>query len=220
MRRIKTLDPIRFEYEAGYISGGRVSGTDEAGRGPLAGPVSVATVAFPREIIEAGRAGCLADIEPMLNRVNDSKKLSEQAREELFDVIKERAEKWSVRLLDSETIDRINILEATKLGMADSIRETAPRTALIDAVKLEVPGVQIVPIIKGDALSFSIGAASILAKVTRDRIMADMDREYPQYGFAAHKGYGTAAHIAAIREFGLCPIHRRSFCRNFTDNEN
>lgn len=219
MAVIKTIDPIRFQYELQYIDLGPVSGTDEAGRGPLAGPVSTASVVFPREIIEAGAKGCLADIDPLLNKVNDSKKLSEATRDLLYDVIISHAEAYSIHLITHETIDEINILEATKQGMRDSILEVAPKTALIDAVKLNVPDVNLVPLIKGDAISYTIGAASILAKVTRDRIMEDMDKLYPEYGFAGHKGYGTKTHIAAIKEYGLSPIHRRSFCKNFVNND-
>ncbi len=215
MGKINPIDPIKFSYETTYIDLGPVSGTDEAGRGPLAGPVSVATVTFPRDIIEAGTAGCLGDFDPMLNRINDSKKISESVREALYDLIIKYAQAYSVQLLDREIIDTINILEATKQGMRDSITHVAPTTALIDAVKLDIPGVKVVPIIKGDALSYTIGAASILAKVTRDRIMVEMDRLYPEYGFARHKGYGTADHIEAIRKYGLTPIHRRSFCTKF-----
>ncbi len=219
MRKINPIDPIKFNYETTYIDMGPVSGTDEAGRGPLAGPVSVASVTFPRDIIEAGASGCLADFEPMLNRINDSKKISESVREALYDLIIKYAQSYSVQLLDREIIDSINILEATKQGMRDSILQVTPATALVDAVKLDIPGVNVVPIIKGDAMSYTIGAASILAKVTRDRIMLEMDELYPEYGFAKHKGYGTADHIEAIRKYGLTPIHRRSFCTKFSRDE-
>ncbi|MBR2901757.1 MAG: ribonuclease HII [Clostridia bacterium] len=219
MRKINPIDPIKFNYETTYIDLGPVSGTDEAGRGPLAGPVSVASVTFPRDIIEAGASGCLADFDPMLNSINDSKKISESVREALYDLIIKYAQSYSVQLLDREIIDSINILEATKQGMRDSILQVTPATALVDAVKLDIPGVNVVPIIKGDAMSYTIGAASILAKVTRDRIMLEMDELYPEYGFAKHKGYGTADHIEAIRKYGLTPIHRRSFCTKFSRNE-
>ena len=219
MRAAKPIDPIRFQYELQYIDLGPVSGTDEAGRGPLAGPVSTASVVFPREIIEAGAAGCLADIDPMLNRINDSKKVSESIRDALYDVIISRAEAYSIQLIQHDTIDEINILEATKHGMKTSILDVAPKTALIDAVKLDIPDVNLVPLIKGDAISYTIGADSILAKVTRDRIMEEMDKLYPEYGFAGHKGYGTKSHIDAIKQYGLSPIHRRSFCKNFMNND-
>lgn len=219
MRAAKPIDPIRFQYELQYIDLGPVSGTDEAGRGPLAGPVSTASVVFPREIIEAGAAGCLADIDPMLNRINDSKKVTESVRDALYDVIISHAEAYSIQLVQHDVIDTINILEATKQGMTDSILQVAPRTALVDAVKLVVPQVDVVPIIKGDAVSYTIGAASILAKVTRDRLMEEMDALYPQYGFGGHKGYGTRDHIVAIEQYGLCPIHRRSFCKRFVEDD-
>lgn len=215
----KPIDPIRFKYELQYISSGPVSGTDEAGRGPLAGPVSTASVVFPREIIEAGASGCLADIDPMLNKINDSKKVSESTRDALYDIIIKYASAYSVQLIQEDVIDDINILEATKQGMKNSILQVAPVTALVDAVKLDIPDVNLVPIIKGDALSYTIGAASILAKVARDRIMEEMDELYPQYGFAGHKGYGTKSHIQAIQQYGLCPIHRRSFCTRIKVND-
>ena len=149
--------------------------------------------------------------------LNDSKKLSEKRREELFVQIKEQALAWSVGIVGPERIDEINILQATYEAMRQAIAGlgTEPDLLLNDAV--EIPGVAImqVPIIKGDAKSVSIAAASILAKVTRDHMMEEYDKLFPEYGFAKHKGYGTAAHIAAIREFGPCPIHRRSFIKNF-----
>ena len=161
--------------------------------------------------------------------VDDSKKLSQKKREELYDQILEKALAVGIGICDNNVIDEINILEATKRAMVQSIEKAdkmlqkrnlgSLEHVLIDAVKLTGISQTQTNIIKGDATSLSIAAASIVAKVTRDRIMAEMDALYPEYGFAGHKGYGTAAHIAAIRQYGLCPIHRRSFCKNFAPDE-
>ena len=176
-----------------------IAGIDEAGRGPLAGPVAA--------------GACILPADHDILYLNDSKKLSAKKRDMLFDQIKEEALAWSVGLVDSARIDEINILQATYEAMRLAISQLkVPPTVLVnDAVT--IPGIQIpqVPVIKGDAKCISIAAASILAKVTRDRIMEEMDALYPEYGFAGHKGYGTKAHIEAIREHGPCPIHRRSF---------
>lgn len=181
-----------------------ICGIDEAGRGPLAGPVVVASVIMPRE--------------SMIEGVNDSKKISEKKREELYDKIIDEAISYGVGIIDQTEIDEINILEATKKGLTTSLKELTlkPDLILVDALKgIDTLGIPYKSIIKGDALCYSISAASIIAKVTRDRIMRQWDEIYPQYGFEKHKGYGTAAHIAAIKEYGLCPIHRRSFTKNF-----
>jgi ribonuclease HII len=181
-----------------------ICGIDEAGRGPLAGPVVVASVIMPRDSKIAG--------------VNDSKKVSEKKREELYDKILEEAISYGVGIIDEKEIDRINILEATKKGLTNSLKEltTKPDLIIVDALKgIDTLGIPYNSIIKGDALCYSISAASIIAKVTRDRIMRQWDEIYPQYGFEKHKGYGTKAHIDAIKEYGLCPIHRRSFTKNF-----
>lgn len=181
-----------------------ICGIDEAGRGPLAGPVVVASVIMPKD--------------SMIEGVNDSKKISEKKREELYDKILEEAISYGVGIIDQTEIDDINILEATKKGLTNSLKELSvkPDLILVDALKgIDTLGIPYKSIIKGDALCYSISAASIIAKVTRDRIMRGWDEIYPQYGFEKHKGYGTAAHIAAIREYGLCPIHRRSFTKNF-----
>ena len=181
-----------------------ICGIDEAGRGPLAGPVVVASVIMPRD--------------SMLEGVNDSKKVSEKKREELYDKIIEEAISYGIGVIDQKEIDEINILEATKKGLTTSLKElkVKPNVILVDALKgINTLGIPYQSIIKGDALCYSISAASILAKVTRDRMMRQWDEIYPQYGFEKHKGYGTAAHIAAIKEYGLCPIHRRSFTKNF-----
>lgn len=176
-----------------------VAGIDEAGRGPLAGPVAAGVVILP------------ADHDILY--LNDSKKLSAKKRDMLYDQIREEAVAWAVGLVEPARIDEINILQATyeAMRLAISQLKVSPTVLVNDAVT--IPGVNIpqVPVIKGDAKCISIAAASILAKVTRDRIMEEMDAMYPAYGFAGHKGYGTKAHIEAIREHGPCPIHRRSF---------
>lgn len=177
-----------------------VAGVDEAGRGPLAGPVVAAAVIFPPGITQTFG-------------VNDSKKLSPKTREQLKPLIEESALAVGVGVVDHEDIDRINILQASYKAMQIAIRRLAlaPDYALIDGRGLPQLDMPCEAIIKGDAKSASIAAASIIAKVTRDHLMIQMHEKYPQYGFARHKGYPTKKHILAIREFGLCPIHRRSF---------
>ena len=180
-----------------------ICGIDEAGRGPLAGPVAAGAVILPRDCT--------------ILYLNDSKKLSEKRREELFLEIKEKALAWNVAVVSPARIDEINILQATYEAMRaaiDGLSQT-PDLLLNDAVT--IPGIEIpqIPIVKGDAKSVSIAAASILAKVTRDHLMAESDKLYPGYGFAKHKGYGTAAHFAALRALGPSHIHRRSFNKNF-----
>ncbi|MBQ7052465.1 MAG: ribonuclease HII [Clostridia bacterium] len=181
---------------------GRVfAGIDEAGRGPLCGPVAAACVVMPKE--------------PLLLYVEDSKKLSEKRREALYDQILETAVYAQVILASPEEIDRVNILNATKNAMALAAKDAPCDLFLVDAIdRLDVPG-EVRGIVHGDALCYSIAAASILAKVTRDRLMRELDETYPQYGFAKNKGYGTAQHIAALKEYGPCPAHRRSFIGNF-----
>ena len=180
-----------------------ICGIDEAGRGPLAGPVAAGAVILPRDCT--------------ILYLNDSKKLSEKRREELFLEIKEKAPAWNVAVVSPARIDEINILQATYEAMRAAIGglSQTPDLLLNDAVT--IPGMEIpqIPIVKGDAKSVSIAAASILAKVTRDHLMAEYDQLYPGYGVAKHKGYGTAAHIAALRELGPSPIHRRTFIKNF-----
>ena len=179
-----------------------ICGTDEAGRGPLAGPVVVAAVIMPRD--------------SMIEGVNDSKKVSEKKREELYEIITKEAISYGVGIIDQKEIDRINILNATKEGLTMSIKELSPRPdkIIVDALKgIDTLGIPYDSIIKGDAKCYSIAAASIIAKVTRDRIMRTWDEVYPQYGFCRHKGYGTAEHIAAIKEYGICPLHRLSFVK-------
>ncbi|MBQ6545343.1 MAG: ribonuclease HII [Lachnospiraceae bacterium] len=190
-------------YEERYASYGYVCGIDEAGRGPLAGPVVAGAV--------------ILDPAKEILYLNDSKKLSPARRDLLYDEIREKAVAFGVGIVGPERIDEINILQATYEAMRRAILSLSvvPDVLLNDAVRIPDMLIQQVPIIKGDAKSVSIAAASILAKVTRDRIMLEMDEIYPEYGFAQHKGYGTAEHIAAIRAFGPCPIHRRSFIGNF-----
>ena len=195
-----------YEYEKECFAKGfkMVGGIDEAGRGPLAGPVVAAC--------------CILDPNVKILGLDDSKKLSEKKREELFAVIKEKAKAYSICATGPEEIDEINILEATKKAMRNCVKELAakgmsPDILLIDAVNLSGTGLDVIPIIKGDAKSDSIAAASILAKVTRDHMMMEYDVQYPGYGFAKHKGYGTKDHYAAIREKGMTPIHRRSFLK-------
>ncbi len=183
-----------------------VAGVDEVGRGPLAGPVVAAAVILPADFDVLG--------------VDDSKKLSEKKREELFEQIKEKAVAYAIGMRDPQRIDAINILEATKEAMADAILGLGvePDHVLIDALTLKDVPIRQTGIVKGDARSVSIAAASILAKVTRDRMMVEYDAQYPGYGFAQNKGYGTAAHYAGLKTLGLTPIHRRSFLKNLADH--
>lgn len=192
------------QYERQYREYREICGVDEAGRGPLAGPVAAGAVILPE--------GC------QILYLNDSKKLSEKRREELFLEIEEKAVSFAVGIVGPERIDEINILQATYEAMRLAIGQLKPVPGVLLNDAVTIPGIAIfqVPIIKGDGKSVSIAAASILAKVTRDRMMREYDKLFPEYGFAKHKGYGTAAHVAAIREHGPCPIHRRSFLKNFT----
>jgi len=191
------------EFEEKYDNYSYICGIDEAGRGPLAGPVVAGAVILPK-----GKR---------ILYVNDSKKLSEKKRNELFDVIKEEALSYGIGIVSPEKIDEINILQATYEAMRQAVSQLSvpPDILLNDAVT--IPGIDVrqIPIIKGDAKSLTIASASILAKVTRDRMMIEYDSLYPEYGFAKHKGYGTKAHIEAIKEYGACPIHRKTFIRNF-----
>lgn len=191
------------EYEKKYSDYEYICGIDEVGRGPLAGPVVTGAVILPKD----------CDI----LYLNDSKQLSEKKREELYDIIMEKAVAVSVGYNSPERIDEINILQATLEAFEQSIEKMDPRPTLLlnDAVKLPHIDIPQVPIIKGDAKSVSIAAASIVAKVTRDRLMVKYDEIYPEYGFASNKGYGSASHIEAIKKYGPTPIHRRSFIGNF-----
>ena len=204
LQRLQNLKKIEGEIYSKNESIKYICGIDEAGRGPLAGPVVVASVIMPKD--------------SMIEGVNDSKKISEKKREELYEKIIEEAISYGVGIIDHNEIDEYNILNATKLGLTTSLKEleVKPDLILVDALnKMDTLGIPYKSIIKGDALCYSISAASIIAKVTRDRIMRQWDEVYPMYGFINHKGYGTAKHIAAIKEYGLCPIHRRSFTKNF-----
>ncbi len=201
-KELERLKAMR-EYEDTYAACSYICGIDEAGRGPLAGPVVAGAVVLPKDC--------------QILYLNDSKKLSEKKRELLFDEIKEKAVSYGIGIVGPGRIDEINILQATyeAMRLAISQLKVQPDILLNDAVT--IPGVDVmqVPIIKGDAKSVSIAAASILAKVTRDRMMVEYDQMFPEYGFAKHKGYGTKAHIDTIKEIGPCPIHRRTFIKNF-----
>lgn len=191
------------EFDREYKIYGTICGIDEAGRGPLCGPVVAAAVILPDEY--------------NILYINDSKKLSETKREEVYKEIDKYAVAYGVGIVSPERIDEINILQATYEAMRTAIHKfsVTPDILLNDAVTIPMVDIKQVPIIKGDAKSQSIAAASIVAKVTRDHLMEEYDKLYPEYGFAKHKGYGTAAHIKAIKEYGPCPIHRRTFIKNF-----
>ena len=191
-----------MEFDRNYRKGGLVvAGMDEVGRGPLAGNVVTACVVMPEE--------------PLIPWIDDSKKLSESRREKVYEEIMENALYVGIGQVSPEEIDEINILQATKKAMRMAAESVPADIFLIDAVtNLGLKGREI-PLIKGDATSYSIAAASIVAKVTRDRQMAEADRLYPQYGFARNKGYGTKEHTEALRQYGPCPLHRRTFIGNF-----
>ena len=200
--RLTNLKKIEKEYYDRGIE--YIAGFDEAGRGPLAGPVVVASVIMPKD--------------SMIEGVNDSKKVSEKKREILYDKILDEVVSYGIGIIYQEEIDEINILQATKKGLTSAIEqmEIKPNLILVDALNgIDTLGIPYQSIIKGDAKCYSISAASIIAKVTRDRIMREWDKIYPEYGFSSHKGYGTAKHIAALKEYGPCPIHRRSFIKHF-----
>lgn len=212
LQRLQEIQKIEKELYAKGVKS--ICGIDEAGRGPLAGPVVVASVIMPED--------------SMIEGVNDSKKVSEKKREILYEKIIEEAVAYGVGIIDQNEIDKVNILNATKEGLTKSIQELEkdlkeknrgfdkPEIILVDALtKIDTDGISYRSIIKGDAKSYSIAAASIIAKVTRDRIMRQWDEVYPEYGFEKHKGYGTAVHIQAIKEHGICPLHRKTFVKNF-----
>ena len=200
--RLVKLKEIEEEiYDLGIET---ICGIDEAGRGPLAGPVVVATVIMPRY--------------SMIEGINDSKKITEKKREILYEQIINEAITYGIGIIDQKEIDQINILNATKKGLTMAIKElkVKPDRIIVDALEqIDTCGIPYTSIIKGDAKCYSIATASIIAKVTRDRIMRQWDEIYPQYGFQKHKGYGTAAHIAAIKEYGICPLHRKSFLKKY-----
>ena len=211
MRKISeeklALERVRLEgmreFENKYSNLAYVAGIDEAGRGPLAGPVVAAAVILPKDIF--------------LPFLNDSKKVTEKRRDVLFDEIKQNAIAYGIGIASNTLIDEINILQATYEAMREAVNalEKTPDILLVDAVHIPDINIKQVGIVKGDAKSVNIAAASILAKVTRDRLMAEYDKIYPEYGFASNKGYGTATHIAALKEIGPCAIHRKSFIGNF-----
>lgn len=201
----KEEQKLVYERQLLAVGDKYIAGIDEVGRGPLAGPVVCAAVIMP-----------LND-EDIIEGVDDSKKVSAKKREKLAAIIKEKAVCCCICRVEPDEIDRINILEATKKCMSQCIAglETKPDAVLVDALKIDTHGAKCVPIIKGDAKSYSIGCASIIAKVYRDALMDEYAKEYPAYMFEKNKGYGTAAHIKAIKETGPCKIHRRSFIKNF-----
>ena len=212
-KRLKLLEKeaARIEslcvYEEQYKRYEYICGIDEAGRGPLAGPVVAGAVILPKG--------------SRILYINDSKQLSEKKREELYEIIMEEAVSCRTGYASPERIDEINILQATYEAMRNAVSGLSPAPTLLLNDAVTIPGLSVrqVPIIKGDAKSISIGAASIIAKVTRDRIMREYDKIYPEYGFAENKGYGSAAHIAALRKYGPTPIHRRSFIKNILQGE-
>ena len=195
------MTPDLYKYENDLRSQGfsLLCGIDEAGRGPLAGPVCAAACILPAGLVIEG--------------LNDSKKLSEKRREALYETITAEALAWAVCLVDEKTIDEINILQATYRAMRGAVQRlpVKPELCLVDGNRDPGLGLPTRTVVKGDASCASVAAASILAKVTRDRLMVEYDKRYPGYGFAVHKGYGTKAHYAAVAGLGLCPIHRRSF---------
>jgi len=205
-QEIKRLDGM-LEYERKFQTYHAICGIDEAGRGPLAGPVVAGAVILPKEM--------------RILHLNDSKQLSEKQREKLYEEIMEKAISVGVGIVSQERIDKINILQATYEAMRQAIGKLSvlPDLLLNDAVTIPQVSIRQVPIIKGDAKSLSIAAASVIAKVTRDRMMLEYDLLYPQYGFAEHKGYGSKAHLEAIKQYGSSPIHRKTFLKNILKQE-
>ncbi len=204
-----------WEFEDKYSVYSYICGVDEAGRGPLAGPVVA--------------GACILDRNEEILFLNDSKKLSEKRRETLFPEIMEKAVAYGIGIAGPELVDEINILQATYRAMREAVSMcsymlekktgtvSCPELLLNDAVNIPDINIKQIAIVHGDARSLSIAAASVLAKVTRDKMMLKYDEEYPEYGFAKHKGYGTKQHIEALKKYGLCPIHRKSFIGHFTD---
>ena len=204
---VKFSDRLEFERELWSRGLTRVAGVDEAGRGPLAGPVVAAAVIFPPAGPEAGFDERLLDL-------NDSKQLTERQRDDFFNILTSNSEiHFAVAIVDAETIDRINILQATHRAMNDALvrLQPQPEHVLVDGRPVKSMALPNTALVKGDARSYSIAAASVLAKVIRDRMMREFDERFSGYGFAEHKGYGTPQHLAALAERGPCPIHRRSF---------
>jgi ribonuclease HII len=209
----KKSNPNRFHYETALVEQGmtRIAGVDEAGRGPLAGPVFAAAVVLPVGWILNG-------LPESLQKLNDSKQLTPELREALFIELTARPEvHFAIASVAEQMIDQINILQATHRAMNQALAQLspAPQHVLVDGLRVRSMAWPQTPIVSGDALSYSIAAASILAKVSRDRLMVQLDAQYPGYGFASHKGYGTPEHVAAIKALGPSPIHRQSFapCR-------
>jgi ribonuclease HII len=203
----KFPDRLSFECELWQQGLVHVAGVDEAGRGPLAGPVTAAAVIFPNRWRSSG-------LDERLRDLNDSKQLTEAQRENYFSILTSHAEIcFAICSVDAETIDRINILQATHRAMNEALAKLnpPPQHALVDGRPVKTMRVPQTALVKGDARSYSIAAASVLAKVTRDRMMLEFDRQFPGYGFAEHKGYGTPQHLAAIARLGPCAIHRKSF---------
>ncbi len=203
-QRVRLVEMKRREEELRRQGYARIAGVDEVGRGPLAGPVVAAAVVLPEDFDVLG--------------IDDSKKLSEKRREELFDIIVEKSVAWGVGMVDHRVIDEINILQATKLAMKEAIadlsqKSKAPDYVIFDAVEIADLGLPQEAVIKGDSKILAVAAASIVAKVTRDRMMVDYAKEYPGYGFEKNKGYGTKQHYEGIAGQGICPIHRKSFLK-------
>ena len=201
LNRLKEYESKLYSDDIKYIAG-----IDEAGRGPLAGPVVVGVAIMPKD--------------SFIEYVNDSKKVSESKREMLYEKITNEAVAYSTGIIWQDEIDEINILEATKKALTQAIDslKIKPDMILVDALdKIDTKGIPYTSIIKGDAKVYSISCASIIAKVTRDRIIREYDEMYPEYGFISHKGYGTAKHIEAIKKYGICPLHRKTFVKHFTD---
>lgn len=201
---------LNFENEYTLKGYNVIAGMDEAGRGPLAGPVVCACAIMP------------LNSDKIIEGVNDSKKLTPKKRDELYEKIKDTAVCYSIQEVDNKTIDKINILNATRLGIQNCVKnlKVKPDFVLIDYIvglELDVPNI---PIVKGDAKSYSIACASILAKVYRDRLMEELDNKYPEYNFKKHKGYGTKEHIENLKKFGKCEIHRNTFIKHFIGENN
>ncbi len=203
-KEVEFIDWHKFENEARAEGYSVICGVDEAGRGPLAGPVCAAAVILPEGL--------------MIEGLNDSKKLTEKKREALYDVIKEKAVAYSIAMADEKEIDKINILQATFLAMKRAVEglDIKPDFVLVDGNRDPKLGIPTATVIKGDALSESIAAASVLAKVTRDRFMLEISGKYPEYQFPQHKGYGTKLHYEMIEKYGISPVHRRSFLKKLT----
>ncbi len=201
---VEVIDWHKYENEARAKGFTMICGVDEAGRGPLAGPVCAAAVILPEGL--------------MIDGLNDSKKLTEKKRDALYDIIKEKAIAYSIAMADEKEIDEINILQATFLAMRRAVEglDVAPDFVLVDGNRDPKLGIPTCTVVKGDALSSSIAAASVLAKVTRDRFMSEISEKYPEYQFPKHKGYGTKLHYEMLEKYGISPIHRRSFLKKLT----